>query len=116
MLGLVLAAALVRVMATLLFGVSQHDPGTFAVVALLMLAVGIDRDAGAGVSRHPRRSDRHAALGVSGLLEAEALAFEVEAFSRQPEHLRGFVSWPSATASARWMAARSMCSTAAESG
>jgi putative ABC transport system permease protein len=40
-LGLVMAAALVRVMATLLFGVSQYDPGTFSVVALLMLAVGI---------------------------------------------------------------------------
>jgi putative ABC transport system permease protein len=40
-LGLVLAAALVRVMETLLFGVSQYDPGTFSVVALLMLAVGI---------------------------------------------------------------------------
>ena len=40
-LGLVLAAALVRVMATLLFGVSQYDPGTFSAVALLMLAVGI---------------------------------------------------------------------------
>lgn len=40
-LGLVLAAALVRVMATLLFGVSQYDPGTFSVVALLMLGVGI---------------------------------------------------------------------------
>ena len=36
-----LAAALVRVMATLLFGVSQHDPGTFSGVALMMLAVGI---------------------------------------------------------------------------
>jgi len=40
-LGLVLAAALVRVMETLLFGVSQYDPGTFSVVALLMLAVGV---------------------------------------------------------------------------
>jgi predicted permease len=40
-LGLVMAAALVRVMATLLFGVSQYDPGTFSVVALLMLAVGV---------------------------------------------------------------------------
>jgi len=29
------------VMATLLFGVSQHDPGTFSMVALLMLGVGI---------------------------------------------------------------------------
>jgi ABC-type lipoprotein release transport system permease subunit len=27
-------------MSTLLFGVSQHDPGTFGAVALLMLAVG----------------------------------------------------------------------------
>jgi len=36
-----MAAALVRVMETLLFGVSQYDPGTFSVVALLMLAVGI---------------------------------------------------------------------------
>jgi len=40
-LGLVMAAALVRVMETLLFGVSRYDPGTFSVVALLMLAVGI---------------------------------------------------------------------------
>jgi len=40
-LGLVLAAALVRVMATLLFGVSQYDPRTFSIVALLMLGVGI---------------------------------------------------------------------------
>jgi len=40
-LGLVMAAALVRVMATLLFGVSQYDPGTFSAVALLMLAVGV---------------------------------------------------------------------------
>lgn len=39
-LGLVLAAALVRVMATLLFGVSQYDPGTFSGVALIMIAVG----------------------------------------------------------------------------
>jgi ABC-type antimicrobial peptide transport system permease subunit len=39
-LGLVLAAALVRVMATLLFGVSQHDPGTFTIVAGIMLLVG----------------------------------------------------------------------------
>jgi putative ABC transport system permease protein len=40
-LGLILAAALVRVMATLLYGVSQHDPGTFSGVALIMVAVGI---------------------------------------------------------------------------
>ena len=40
-LGLLMAAALVRVMETLLFGVSRYDPGTFSVVALLMLAVGI---------------------------------------------------------------------------
>ena len=40
-LGLVLAAALVRVMTTLLFGVSQYDPGTFSMVALLMVGVGI---------------------------------------------------------------------------
>jgi predicted permease len=39
-LGLVLAAALVRVMSTLLFGVDRHDPGTFGAVALLMLLVG----------------------------------------------------------------------------
>jgi predicted permease len=38
--GLMLAAALVRVMATLLFGVSQHDPGTFTIVAVIMLVVG----------------------------------------------------------------------------
>ena len=40
-LGLVLAAALVRVMTTLLYGVDQHDPGTFGAVAVLMLLVGI---------------------------------------------------------------------------
>ena len=39
-LGLLMAAALVRVMAALLFGVSQHDPGTFTVVAAIMLVVG----------------------------------------------------------------------------
>jgi ABC-type antimicrobial peptide transport system permease subunit len=40
-LGLVLAAALVRVMDTLLYDVSQHDPGTFTTVALIMVGVGI---------------------------------------------------------------------------
>jgi putative ABC transport system permease protein len=40
-LGLGLAAVLVRVMAALLFAVSPYDPGTFASVALLVLAVGI---------------------------------------------------------------------------
>jgi putative ABC transport system permease protein len=40
-LGLILAAALVRVMSTLLFGVSQYDPGTFSAVAAIMLAVGV---------------------------------------------------------------------------
>jgi predicted permease len=40
-LGLVLAAALVRVMTTLLYGVSQYDPRTFGAVALIMLAVGM---------------------------------------------------------------------------
>ena len=40
-LGLGLAAALVRVMTTLLYGVDQHDPGTFTAVAAIMLMVGI---------------------------------------------------------------------------
>jgi len=40
-LGLVLAAALVRVMTTLLYGVDQHDPGTFSAVAAIMLLVGV---------------------------------------------------------------------------
>jgi putative ABC transport system permease protein len=39
--GLVLAAALVRVLSALLFGVSQHDPGTFAGVPVLVIAVGL---------------------------------------------------------------------------
>lgn len=39
-LGLGLAAALVRVMAALLFGVSPHDPGTFVAVTVLVVAVG----------------------------------------------------------------------------
>jgi predicted permease len=38
--GLVLAAVLGRVLRSLLFGVSQYDPRTFAAVALMMLAVG----------------------------------------------------------------------------
>ena len=40
LLGLGLAAALVRVMAALLFGVSPHDPGTFVAVTVLVLSVG----------------------------------------------------------------------------
>jgi predicted permease len=39
-LGLVLAAALVRLMTALLYGVDQHDPVTFGVVAVIMLGVG----------------------------------------------------------------------------
>jgi putative ABC transport system permease protein len=39
-LGLALAAALVRVLTALLFGVSPYDPGTFTAVAVLVLAVG----------------------------------------------------------------------------
>ena len=35
-LGLALAAGLVRVMTTLLYGVSEHDPGTFSAVAVIM--------------------------------------------------------------------------------
>ena len=40
-LGLVLAAALVRVMAALLFNVSEHDPGTFTMVAAIVTMVGV---------------------------------------------------------------------------
>jgi ABC-type antimicrobial peptide transport system permease subunit len=40
-LGLALAAALARVMSTMLFGISQHDPGTFSAVALIMIVVGV---------------------------------------------------------------------------
>lgn len=40
-IGLVMAAILVRLMATLLFGVDQHDPGTFSSVTLIMIVVGI---------------------------------------------------------------------------
>jgi ABC-type antimicrobial peptide transport system permease subunit len=39
--GLTLAVLLAGVMRTLLFGVGQHDPATFAVVVLLMLGVGL---------------------------------------------------------------------------
>ena len=64
-LGLVLAAALVRVMTTLLYGVDQHDPGTFTAVAADHADGRHRRHAGARVSRHPRRSHRHAAIGVT---------------------------------------------------
>jgi putative ABC transport system permease protein len=40
-LGLILAAALVRVLDTLLFGVSAHDPRTFTQVAAIVVAVGL---------------------------------------------------------------------------
>ena len=40
-IGLVLAAALVRVMDALLFGVDPHDPGTFTLVAAIVVAVGV---------------------------------------------------------------------------
>ncbi len=40
-LGLLLAAALVRLMEALLFGVSPYDPGTFTAVAALVVVVGI---------------------------------------------------------------------------
>ena len=40
-LGLALAAALVRVMTTLLYGVDQHDPRTFGAVAVIMVIVGV---------------------------------------------------------------------------
>jgi putative ABC transport system permease protein len=40
-LGLVLAAGLVRLMSTLLFGVSQHDPWTFGAAAAIVTTVGV---------------------------------------------------------------------------
>jgi predicted permease len=39
--GLILAALSAGVMGTLLYGVSQRDPGTFGVVAVLMIAIGL---------------------------------------------------------------------------
>ena len=40
-IGLILAFALVRVMASLLFDVSQHDPRTFALVPAIVIGVGL---------------------------------------------------------------------------
>jgi putative ABC transport system permease protein len=40
-IGLVLAAALVRVIGALLYEVSQHDPSTFVSVPAIVIAVGI---------------------------------------------------------------------------
>ena len=57
-LGLLLAAALVRLMATLLFGVSPYDPGTFTIVAGLVLLVGVVATLDPGVPGHARRPDR----------------------------------------------------------
>ena len=40
-IGLMLAFALVRVMASLLFDVSQHDPRTFVMVPAIVIGVGL---------------------------------------------------------------------------
>jgi putative ABC transport system permease protein len=40
-IGVVVALALTRWMSSLLFGVSAHDPLTFALVALLLFAVAL---------------------------------------------------------------------------
>jgi len=40
-IGLALAAAFVRVMSAMLYNVSEHDPRTFAMVPLIVLAVGL---------------------------------------------------------------------------
>jgi ABC-type antimicrobial peptide transport system permease subunit len=40
-LGLLLAAVLGRVLTTLLYGVSQHDPGTLSAVAAIVVLVGV---------------------------------------------------------------------------
>ena len=60
-LGLALAAGLVRVMTTLLYGVSQHDPGTFTRGRADHAGRGHCGDAAAGLSRNARGSDRDAA-------------------------------------------------------
>jgi putative ABC transport system permease protein len=39
--GLLLSALLARLMTTLLYGVSEYDPRTFGIVAVVMLAVGL---------------------------------------------------------------------------
>ena len=52
-----------------------------------------------------------------GLLETEAVALQVQAFPRESQHpAAASSSLPSVIDSARWMAARSTWSTAAESG
>ena len=40
-LGLLLAAALGRVLTTLLYGVTEHDPGTLGAVAGVVILVGV---------------------------------------------------------------------------
>ena len=53
--------------AALLFGVSQHDPGTFLWVAGLVLAVGASRDDASGLSRDAGGPGDHASRRIGGL-------------------------------------------------
>ena len=60
-LGLVLAAALVRWMSALLFGVSRHDPWTFGIGAAAVLVVGLIATFVPGLPCDARGSHRHSA-------------------------------------------------------
>ena len=72
-IGVALAAAIVRLLQAVLFGISPYDPIAFAGAPLLMLAIA-GRGIRANATRQPGRSGRGAAVRVADALFNRAVA------------------------------------------
>ncbi len=64
-IGLVSAAALTRYVGSLLFGVTPHDPATFAVVTAVFIAVAVLGFVCSGAACRPPRSSDHTSQRVT---------------------------------------------------